>query len=156
MCDHARLVERSRDTYLRSLTIWNRRLKVLKMTIDLVATDFALAITTTSATSRAYVLRFAHDSNIFLSQLGRKARCNSSRIVRFLNRKIGCYLNNVRRPAIFATISGSGRLLRLVCGWRQVIARLVVRVITKDCGISTTSSIVGNRVINCSEHRPTV
>ena len=44
-CHHARLVVRSRKTYLRPLTIWNRRLEVLNMTIDLVTTDFALAIT---------------------------------------------------------------------------------------------------------------
>ena len=40
------------------------------MTIDLAATDFALAISTAYATSRTFVLRFAHDSNIFRSQLG--------------------------------------------------------------------------------------
>ena len=43
-CHHARLLVRSRKTYLRSLTSWNRRLEVLNMTIDLVTTDFALAI----------------------------------------------------------------------------------------------------------------
>ena len=32
-------------TCLRPLTIWNRRLEVSNMTIDLVTTDFALAIT---------------------------------------------------------------------------------------------------------------
>ena len=42
-CHHARLVVRSRKTYLRPLTIWNRRLEVLNMTIDLV-THFALPI----------------------------------------------------------------------------------------------------------------
>ena len=44
-CHHARLVVRSRKTYLRPLAIWNRRLQVLNMTIDLVATDLPLAIT---------------------------------------------------------------------------------------------------------------
>ena len=44
-CHHARLVVRSRKTYLRALTIWNRRLHVLNMTIDLVVTDLPLAIT---------------------------------------------------------------------------------------------------------------
>ena len=43
--DHPQLVVRSRKTYLRPLTIWNRRLEVLNMTIDLVTTDFALVIT---------------------------------------------------------------------------------------------------------------
>ena len=42
---HARLVVRPRKTYLQPLTIWNRRLDVLNLTIDLVTTDFALAIT---------------------------------------------------------------------------------------------------------------
>ena len=42
---HARLVVRSRKTYLRPLTIWNRRSEVFNMTIDLVTTDFTLAIT---------------------------------------------------------------------------------------------------------------
>ena len=32
-------------TYPRPVTIWNRRLEVLNMTIDLAATDFALAMT---------------------------------------------------------------------------------------------------------------
>ena len=44
-CHHARLVVRSRKTYLRPLSIWNRRLEVLNTTIDLAATEFALAIT---------------------------------------------------------------------------------------------------------------
>ena len=44
-CPHARLAVRSRKTNLRPLTIWNRRLDVLNMTIDLAATDLALAIT---------------------------------------------------------------------------------------------------------------
>ena len=39
------VLARSRKTYLRPLTIWNRSLEVLNMTIDLGATDFALAIT---------------------------------------------------------------------------------------------------------------
>ena len=43
-CHHARLVVRSPKTYLRPLTIGNRRLEVLNMTNDLAATDFALAI----------------------------------------------------------------------------------------------------------------
>ena len=43
---HARLVVRSRKTYyLQPLAIWNRRLKVLNMTIDLVTTHFALTVT---------------------------------------------------------------------------------------------------------------
>ena len=41
---HARLVVRSCKTYLQPLTILNRRLEVLNMTIDLVTTAFALAI----------------------------------------------------------------------------------------------------------------
>ena len=44
-CHHARLVVRSCKTYLRPLTIWNRRLEVLNMTIDLLTTAFALVIT---------------------------------------------------------------------------------------------------------------
>ena len=44
-CHHARLVARSRSTYLQPLTTWNRRLQVLHMIIELVATDIALAIT---------------------------------------------------------------------------------------------------------------
>ena len=36
---HARLLVRSRNTYLRPLKIWNHRLQVLNMTIDHVATD---------------------------------------------------------------------------------------------------------------------
>ena len=44
-CHHARLVVRSRKTYLRPLTILNLRFEVLNMTINLVTTDFALAIT---------------------------------------------------------------------------------------------------------------
>ena len=40
-CHHAR----SRKTYLRRLTIWNRRLQVFNMTIDLVASDLPFAIT---------------------------------------------------------------------------------------------------------------
>ena len=56
--------------YLRPLTIWNRRLEVMNMTIDFAAIDFALVIPTTSATSRTFFLRFAHDSNIVRSQVG--------------------------------------------------------------------------------------
>ena len=55
------------------------------MTIDLAATDFALAIThdlcdhsdqsyvlsATTATSRTFFLRFTHDYNIFRPQVGR-------------------------------------------------------------------------------------
>ena len=41
---HTRLAVRLRKTYLRPLTIWNRSLDVLNMTIDLITTDFALAI----------------------------------------------------------------------------------------------------------------
>ena len=45
-CHHARLVVRSRKTYLRPLTILKSQgLEVLNMTIDLVTTHFALAIT---------------------------------------------------------------------------------------------------------------
>ena len=44
-CDHTRLVVRSRKTYCRQLTIWNGKLDVLNITIDLDATDFSLAIT---------------------------------------------------------------------------------------------------------------
>ena len=44
-CHHARLVGRSLKTYLRPFTIWNRRLEVFNMTIDLAATGFTLAIT---------------------------------------------------------------------------------------------------------------
>ena len=43
-CHHARLVVRSRKTYMRPLTIFSRRLEVVNMTIDLVTTDFALTI----------------------------------------------------------------------------------------------------------------
>ena len=63
---------------VRPLTIWNSSFQVLNMTIDLVATDSPLAITTTSATSRTtsetsrtIVLRLAHHSNICRSQVGR-------------------------------------------------------------------------------------
>ena len=62
--------DRSHDQWWHQ-TIWNRRLKVLNKTIDLATTDLVLAITTTSATSRTFVLRFANDSNIFRSQVGR-------------------------------------------------------------------------------------
>ncbi len=71
-CHHARLVVRSSKTYLRPLTILNRRLEVLNMTIDLAVTDFPLAITTTSATNRAFFLRYVYDSKLFWSQLRRK------------------------------------------------------------------------------------
>ena len=63
---------------VRPLTIWNSRFQVLNMTIDLVATDLPLAIThdlwtsrTIYKTSRTIVLRLAHHSNIFRSQVGR-------------------------------------------------------------------------------------
>ena len=63
---------------VRPLTIWNSRFQVVNMTIDHVATDLPLAITTTSATSRTtsetsrtIVLRLAHHSNIFRSHVGR-------------------------------------------------------------------------------------
>ena len=41
-CEHAQPVVRSRKTYIRPLTSWNRRLEVLNMTNYLAATDFAL------------------------------------------------------------------------------------------------------------------
>ena len=44
-CHQARLLVRSGNTYLRPLTIWNRRLEVLNITSELAATDFTLAIT---------------------------------------------------------------------------------------------------------------
>ena len=63
---------------VRPLTIWNSRFQVLNMTIDLVATVCPLRSPTTSAsshttseTSRTIVLRLAHHSNIFRSQVGR-------------------------------------------------------------------------------------
>ena len=61
---HARLVVRSRKTYLRPLAIWNRRLYVLNMTIDLVTTHFALSVTH-DLCDQSYVLsttcpRFSH------------------------------------------------------------------------------------------------
>ena len=61
---HARLVVRSRKTYLRPLAIWNRRLYVLNMTIDLVTTHFALTVTH-DLCYQSYVLsttcpRFSH------------------------------------------------------------------------------------------------
>ena len=61
---HARLVVRSRRTYLRPLAIWNRRLYVLNMTIDLVTTHFALTVTH-DLCDQSYVLsttcpRFSH------------------------------------------------------------------------------------------------
>ena len=70
-CHHVQLVVRSRKTYLRPLTIWNRRLEVLNMTIDLVTTHFALAITN-DLCDQSYVLsrtcpRFQH----FSVQVGR-------------------------------------------------------------------------------------
>ena len=70
-CHHARLVARSRKTTLRPLRICNSKLEDLNMTIDLVTTDFALAITPTSVTSRTFFLRLAHDFNFFWSQVGR-------------------------------------------------------------------------------------
>jgi hypothetical protein len=45
VCVNARLVVRPCKTYMRPLTIWNRRSEVLNMPIDLAATDFAMAIT---------------------------------------------------------------------------------------------------------------
>ena len=61
---HARLEVRSRKTYLRPLAIWNRRLYVLNMTIDLVTTHFALTVTH-DLCDQSYVLsttcpRFSH------------------------------------------------------------------------------------------------
>ena len=71
-CHHARLVVQPRNTCLRPLTICNSRLEVLNMTIDLVTTEFLpWRSPTTSATSRAFILQFIHDSNIFRSQPGR-------------------------------------------------------------------------------------
>ena len=54
-CHHTRLVVRSCESYLRPLTIWNRRLEVLNMTIDLVTTEFAYVLSTTCP-------RFSHVS----------------------------------------------------------------------------------------------
>ena len=70
---------------VRPLMIWNIRLQVLNMTIDLVGLICALRLPTTSATSRTtsatsrttsatsctFFLRLTHDSNIFRSQVGR-------------------------------------------------------------------------------------
>ena len=61
---HARLVVRSRKIYLRPLAIWNRRLYVLNMTIDLVTTHLALTVTH-DLCDQSYVLsttspRFSH------------------------------------------------------------------------------------------------
>ena len=65
-CHHARLVVRSRNTYLRPFTIWSCRLEVLNMTIDIAATDVAIAITH-DLCHQSYVLstiysRFQHFS----------------------------------------------------------------------------------------------
>ena len=73
---HAQLVVRSRELYLRPLTIWNRRFEVLNMTIDIAATDFALAITH-DLCDQSYVLsancpRFQHFSVAPGSKPGRK------------------------------------------------------------------------------------
>ena len=63
---------------VRLLTIWNSRFQVLNIAIDLVATDLPLAIThdlcdkSYDLCGQSYVLlRFAHDCNIFRSQVGR-------------------------------------------------------------------------------------
>ena len=64
---------------VRPLTIWNNRFKGLNMTIDLVATDLPLTIThdlcdqsyDLCGQSYTFFLRFAHDCNIFRSQVGR-------------------------------------------------------------------------------------
>ena len=60
---------------VRPLTIWNRRLQVLNMTIDLVATDLPLAITH-DLCDQSYVfstmcLRCVYDCKLFWSQLRR-------------------------------------------------------------------------------------
>ena len=77
-CHHARLVVRSRKTHLRQLTIWNRRLEVLNMTIDLVTTDFALTLSH-DLCDQSYVLsatwpRFSYFSLASRSQTRRKPR----------------------------------------------------------------------------------
>ena len=66
------------DLQKRPLTIWNNRFQVLNMTMDLVATDCPMRSPTTSAISRTtyparrtLYFRFAHDCNIFRSQVGR-------------------------------------------------------------------------------------
>ena len=71
---------------VRPLTIWNSRFQVLNMTIDLVATDLPIAIThdlchqSYDLCHQSYVvLRLAHHSNIFRSQVGRNlivSRCD--------------------------------------------------------------------------------
>ena len=60
---------------VRPLTIWNRRLQVLNMTIDLVATDLPLAIIH-DLCDQSYVLsticlRFVYDCKLLWSQLRR-------------------------------------------------------------------------------------
>ena len=52
-------------------TIYNRRLEVLNMTTTLLRLILHWRSPTTSATSRMFFLRFAHDSNMFRSQVGR-------------------------------------------------------------------------------------
>ena len=52
--------------------IWKRRIDFLNMTIDLVTTDFALAITDDLCDQSYIFLRFPHDSNIFRSHVGCK------------------------------------------------------------------------------------
>ena len=63
---------------VRPLTIWNSRFQVLNMSIDLLRLICPLRSPTTygtnrttSATSRTFFLRFAHDCNILRSQVGR-------------------------------------------------------------------------------------
>ena len=71
-----RLAVRSHQTNMRPLTIWNRRLEVLNMTIDPAATDFALAIThylcDHSCVRFTICSRFQHFSVAARSQLGRR------------------------------------------------------------------------------------
>ena len=60
---------------VRSLTIWNRRLQVLNMAIDLVVTDLPLAVTH-DLCDQSYVLsticlRVVYDCKLFWSQLRR-------------------------------------------------------------------------------------
>ena len=58
---------------VRPLTIWNRRLQVLNITIDLVATDFPLRSPTTSATNRTSFLRSVYDVSTIVNCFGRSS-----------------------------------------------------------------------------------
>ena len=66
-CHHAQLMVRSLNTYLRSLTIWNRRFEVLNMNIHLAGTDCALVTTHDLCDQSCVLSKISHDSNMFRS-----------------------------------------------------------------------------------------